>query len=321
MELAHSNMPLDVRVNHLGGRQFHVASFAQLRALGMNAGQVRRRVASGRFRMLMPNVVAIGAAVTDPGRDAWSMAGVLACGARSAICGPSAALRHGLLPRIGPEIHVISRSGHHPVATSPVRFMRRRTMSEQDCVATGGVATTTPARTIADLGAWLTEYEICAVMREAAFLGVFERAQIEHELNAIRVTGNSVVRTALQLFDAGCMGTRSWTEHYLVEGLRGADIPMPLVCNPRAIGFGGIEPDLAWPEVRLRVEVDGGSHMVPGQADKDRAQDDLLAAEMWATLRFTAVYVRRHRSEVIRTIERVYHERRSAPGPVRRSVR
>ena len=75
-----------VRLADLAGRQFGRVTWAQLRALGVAPGTIRRWVASGYLVSILPAVYAVGHRAFDERAELFSL--VL-------LAGPNAAISHG----------------------------------------------------------------------------------------------------------------------------------------------------------------------------------------------------------------------------------
>ena len=266
-----------------------------------------REVLTGVFAV-GPTAVAMETA--DLTTDAWLTACVLRGGDGAALSHAAAAARLGGWKRWDGSVSVTSPRRITCVTLGvPRRYARAEAGQTIDV---RGVPVTTPERTVLDLGTELTAHQICHVIHELTFLRVLDLRLLEDALEQRRGgRGTAVVRKALRLYRAGSAGTRSFSEDHLLEGVhRTRRIGEPIVNNRNAVDIHGIEPDFAWPDARLIVEVDGASgHDQPGKRAHDRQRDAALAAQGWLVIRFDAQRVRRDRAAVIREIERAYARR------------
>lgn len=73
--------------------------------------------------------------------------------------------------------------------------------------------------------------------------------------------------------------------------------------------------DLAFPQVRLLVEVDGAAHHSSPRAQaRDDRKDALAAAEGWRLLRVPQFMITRHPEEAVRTVVDAYVQPGAEPG-------
>ena len=321
---------IDVRILDLASKQHGVVSARQLRRLGVSRPAVHRRIAAGSIRQVLPGVYAVGSeavamAEFDARRNAWQMAALLRSPGRSAISHGAAAAHHGAWDRWDGTLTISSASRVRDVA-HPIRYARLD--PGDDCVVAAGLCITSPERTVSDLGAELTAFQICAVIHEMRYRRLLDLAALERLLEQRRgATGIHRVRRALAMYRSGSAGTRSRTEDHLLEAIIAAGLPEPLVNNRNALGVADIEPDFAWPAARLIVEVDGASaHDQPGKRASDRRRDLTLRAAGWLVYRVDADRVWKDRDGVIGELRallagRRLHARTQRRTPVGRDDR
>lgn len=294
---------IDARIVEVAGRQFGMITSRQLRDIEVSRWCVQRRINAGLMRKVVPCVYAVGPAAVDPGPDGWRMAGVLACGITGALSHESAAERHGLWNRARGPIHVTSAQAQTQPLDPRIVMHRSHTLDSSEIEVVHGVPTTRVARTILDLGRQLTTFQITYVLCEASFRGVLDLGGLERSLAArFGAPGTAVVRRAVELFRDGSAGTRSRSEDHLVEGLLRARLPEPMVNNRNAVDFGAIEPDLAWADAMLIVEVDGGGHDRPSGRKHDALRDRDLVSHGWYVHRVDARRVWAQRAKVVHEI-------------------
>jgi very-short-patch-repair endonuclease len=204
------------------------------------------------------------------------MAAVLATG--GALSHASAAAAWDLRPRTtgAIDITVAGRSGR--MNRPGIRLHRPRTLETHDIVAHGGIAVTTPARTIIDLSATLQGRPLehlldLAEQRRLVDFAELRTRPIPRSLQAV-----------LSLYAANLAPTRSELEERFLRlcddhGIRRPDV------NTR---IEGIEVDFAWRDARVVVEVDGYRyHRASSAFETDRERDVMLAPAGWQVLRFT----------------------------------
>lgn len=74
--------------------------------------------------------------------------------------------------------------------------------------------------------------------------------------------------------------------------------------------------DFCAPGLRLAIELDGGGHTTPGQAEHDARRDAWLQAHGWTVLHFWNHDVRFNLEVVLETIRRVVDVRLPSPLPL-----
>lgn len=264
---------VDARIAMLAAQTGDVVANWQLREVGVGRGIVARRVSAGTMVRVGPQEFVVGPAAARAIDDRMrrGLAIVHAGRGTVALTRGTASAQLGFLDRSDGTIHVVAA---HPVRDLPehrIRYHRAFDIAADDVVLVAGEPTTAPHRTLVDLGFDHTRYQIVRAMCAARDKGRFDRDRVESLVrDRRRVQGNGEVRAALRLLDEGCSGTRGRAEDALVAGvLRSRRLPVPDVCNRRALGIAGIEPDLAWNGVGLVVFADGRPHTWDDIREKD----------------------------------------------------
>jgi very-short-patch-repair endonuclease len=289
----------------LAGRQHGVVTRPQLRALGLKAGAVDRRVAAARLTALHRGVYRVGPPVAPLARE---MAAVLACGGASALdydsaSGPAgggalpgaraAALSHGSAAHLlgiaegprarGPvEVAVVGSCRARP----GIRIHRARSLPAGEVTRREGIPVTTPARTILDLAASLETRELERMMAEAIAL----RATTPAKLLALAGSPRHARRPGVWRVRAMLAGdndparTRSAAEEGFLGLIRSTDLPQPEANAP----VGRYQVDFLWRAQRIVVEVDGFAfHSSPRSFEADHRRESDLDAAGYHVLRFT----------------------------------
>ncbi len=147
---------VDRRLAELQRRQFGAFSRAQaLRVVGATPSTIDGRVAAGRYRVLLPGVLA------EQGLpDSWelrTMAAVLWVGGEVAVARASAARLHGLpLPgSLTDGIHLLVRSRSYRSPPRGITVHRTTRLSPADVMRVGPLPLTVPTRTVCDLAGTL----------------------------------------------------------------------------------------------------------------------------------------------------------------------
>jgi very-short-patch-repair endonuclease len=76
-------------------------------------------------------------------------------------------------------------------------------------------------------------------------------------------------------------------------------LPRPLTNVARTIHGRWIEADAVYPEQRLIVELDGGSHRTERRFHTDRSRDRANLVDGWRTIRITPRHLYRERRELV----------------------
>jgi hypothetical protein len=240
----------------LVARQDGVVSLAQAAAHGYSVGRVQRRVREGRWRRLHPGVVLVGGhRLTEEGRirAAWLWAGE-----RSVVAGPAAAAWHGMLARRLTVVDVTVPAALNRRPCGGVRF-RRRDLPVDDVTTLRGVRVTGPG---------LTALEAAVAMPDgSAFL---DRALQRHvpfdEVYRAFCRSVGCWNSAGDLLVAAADRADSAAERTAVRLLRAAGIGGWELGHP----FGPWQIDLAFPQAKVAVEIDGWAWHV----DQDRFAND-----------------------------------------------
>lgn len=275
----------------LVARQDGVVSLAQAAAHGYSADRVQRRVREGRWRRLHPRVVLVGGHCLDDAarvRAAWLWAGD-----RSAVAGPAAARWHGMLPRAPAVVDVTVPAAVH-VGPQPGIRLRRRDLPREDVVTVRGVRLT---------GVALTTLETAAVLPDGP--AFFDRALQRHvpfgEVYGAycRGVGRRDSAGIGPLLIAAADRADSAAERIVVRLLRDAGISGWVLGHP----FGPYLIDLAFPEARLAVEIDGWAwHVDQDRFVADRRKGNALVRAGWTVLRFTWLDLTRSPGSVVAQI-------------------
>jgi very-short-patch-repair endonuclease len=187
----------------------------------------------------------------------------------------------GLLDR-QPRIVTVTAVGRHRHSSGILHVHRSNNLSAQDVRARHRLPVTNPARTLLDLAT--TEHDLERAVAEARVQGLIRPGQIEAAIGrAPKHPGISPI-TALLSVDSGPAWTRSDGERRLLQLIRDANLPLPLV-NQRVLTY---EVDFVWPAQKLIVETDGHRfHGHRGAFEADRRRDQALAAAGYRVMRIT----------------------------------
>ena len=264
--------------------QHGVFSLSQALAAGFSRSGVRRRVAAGRWIEVGERSFMVATGVPPTDRQVLV---ALTLSARAAASGRSAAALYDLLPFPSvPEVTVVRsrRSLRHDVVHSS------RALPDRDLTMVDGIPVTTAVRTVIDVAGQLSALAAEHLVDTAVARGLVSVRRLERraqELATPRRRGCAVVLRALG--EASDLGkVRSPLEARALRLIVRAGAPPPRV-NHRVRCNGQIrEIDLAWPDLRIAVEVDGfGPHRGRRAFDEDRSRQNDLVAAGWTGFRLT----------------------------------
>ncbi len=302
--------PVDARIVRGAIRGYPLITRAALNATGIARGSLRRRVADGRLRPLLPSVFLIGPDI--PTFDTLCMAAVLEGGPGAALFGTTALSQFGAwdLHRHDGSVHVsTSRAVRHRPALA-VHFHRcqRRAPLVQ---ASGGIPSSAPLDACVQAGTQLSPHQLANAIRALAYV---ERIAID-EFGAGLTTddgraGVVTLRSALDLVRGGSAGTKSRSEDRALPALAGR-FGEPLVNVMGAAELPDYEPDFLWRRERVIVEVDGRHHLEdPVTRRRDASRDDQLTADGWIVVRVPYRKVWRDMHGVLSKLDDVFAARR-----------
>lgn len=258
--------PVDVAIAKLSERQHGVVALAQLRGLGLEASTVRSRAAAGRLHRLHRGVFAVGRRTVDV-HGRW-MAAVLACGTGALLSRGSSLELWGALAPSGRPISVTTPGS--PRTRAGIEVHRSSTLTAADRAIVDGIPCTSVARTLLDFAATARPRELARAVEELERLRLFDGRDMDRVLksgNGSRGIGR--LQAVLAEWTEPAF-TRSEAERRLLELIRAASLPSPLV-NTWVAGY---EVDLYWPEHGLAVEFDGYAYHHTRQAvERDAARD------------------------------------------------
>jgi len=261
-------------------RHHGLATRPQLHELGISARTLDRRVADGLLVPVFARVVALPGIPLD--LAALTRACVLAL--PSAIpTGPSAAALLGHGPWEGLDLGSEPWLVHPRSRSVPVHFVKHR---EIKTTWAQGVRVAAPAGAVVDLARhWPYEDALVVVQR-----ALQQRLLSLDQLTAAHAAAprQSGAGQLARVIRALAEGARSEAERLLIRILRDARVTGWAV-NLRVRAAGRTyELDVAFPQARLAVEVDGRAfHSDPRAFQRDRQRQNDLVSEGWTVLRFT----------------------------------
>lgn len=293
-------------IAELAGRQHGRVGRTQLRDLGLTLRQIRTRRERGWLREEHPGVYAVGHQA--PSRLGGQMAAVLSCG-DDGFLSHWAAKGVWELRRVPRGVPIdVTVPGRQLRPRRGVR-MHRSSLPFADRTVTHGLPVTTPARTIVDLAAVASPYEVGRAFEEGRRRGLATAEAVEDVLCRRRGSRGAAVVAMLLTDLRPPQRTRSEMERRLLELVRAAELPEP-VANLRV---GPYELDLAWPALKVAAEYDSWIfHGSPEAQSRDAVKRARLEPMGWLILGVPERRMERRPLAVIADLARAIGARQAA---------
>lgn len=244
----------DVRIVELAGRQFNRVSRQQLLELGLDQAAIERRLRSSRLAITEHEGVLAVPPVLQ--HDDWGrrMGATLTAPSTFLSLFSGAAAWGFWAPRRAYE--TVTRPGSGGPRMHGGLLVFRSSTLDGDCTTLRGIPITSPARTIVDLAAHVSDRALARAVREAVRLGLESAASLTDALARHRGRRGSrrLARALARYTGLPLERARSGAEVRALEILRDARRPLPALNRHIA----GEEADLSWAAVRQIVEIDGG---------------------------------------------------------------
>jgi very-short-patch-repair endonuclease len=275
----------------------------QARAAGLSSSQIRKRLDSRRWELVLPGIYRIRGAPASSESELWTA--VLWAAERCAVSFGAAARRHGFqgYEDASVEISVARNIRNHGL---PFRVHRCDHHLLEQVVLLGRMPVTSIPRTLMDLAGrreWRAEKALDQMLRERrATLG---EIWLLYDLEWTRGRrGIAILKSWLLQRSPHLAPTDSALEERLWRLIgRAADIPLPVTQHQVATSGGMIRFDFAYPELLLAIEADSYAWHGDREAfDRDRRRDAEVAAMGWLVLRFTWAQIMFDEDHVLRSL-------------------
>lgn len=279
-----SHLLLEGQIGRIAARQLRLITGTQLSSAGLSPSGIRSRAARGRLFRLHPGVYA-----THPPpyslQQRW-LAAVLACGPGSLLSDWPAAGHWGIAPPGSPlAAHVTVPSGRGRSRAGIT--VHQRPVDPRDVRRKDGIPLTSVDLVLVHLSPAVETPELERMLVAAESLKLLNRRRLAELLEERR--GRPGTNRLLPLLAQRPALTRSDLELLMLPIVRAATVARPLLNHPIPVP-GRSAPlvvDLAWPELRLVVELDSQRwHGDWDRSEADRDRDQLLALAGWLCHRF-----------------------------------
>jgi hypothetical protein len=270
--------------------QHGVFTIAQALAVGFSERTLRGRVDSGVFERVYPGVLGFAGVPLSWRRD--TISAVFSAPEPAAASHRSAAYLWGLTSRPPATIEVVSIR-HRRVHRGAFRVHESKDLRSSDIVIVDGIPTTTPARTVVDLGAssppWLVEQCLDSGLRQE----LFDIWDVQRFIMRVARRGRNGIGTIRPLVEERLTWkgiTESDLEDLLRRVVASTLHPMP---DPQHKLFDEDGEfvgryDLAYPTRLSIIEADSeGFHMDPVSFQRDREKQNRAQMLGWTVYRVT----------------------------------
>lgn len=298
------------RLTELAGAQRGLFTREQALVCGFSSSALSRHLNSRRWRLILPHTYQFAA--VPPSWDQHVMAVHLWTGRSGVAVGQTAAELHGLEGVRSPLIEVAC-TGHRRSRVGII--VRRQCLDDHDIVEIGSIPVTTAIRTLLTLAADASSWEMDMALDSALRTGKTTLDALYERLDELGGRGRrGVARLRIKLAERG--GEVSAPESLLerlAKRLVARHFPVPAIQHH--VWHEGVpiaRLDLAFPELKIGIEVDGyngHSGLVAFRRDRDRS--GLLASLGWLVLPFTWDDIRTRRGLVVERIARAIELRRA----------
>ena len=305
------------RLGRLAGRQLGVFTRAQAQECGCSQYQIRRRLVDGDWQVVVGAGLALaGLKITPAVRDRAAQLSV-----PGSVLGAFSAARTWQLPvRDERSCLFVGRHGRTRIAGVHVTY---ETPPARDVSGFQGLPALTRPAAIVDCLRLLARPDAAALLDRSLQQGWITVDDLARRISSRgRRRGTPQLRS---LLDGVVGGERSAAERVLTGLLREGGVTGWTANVEIRDGTGLIGvADVAFPEARLVVEVDGlAYHVTPDRFQHDRHRQNRLIAAGWTVLRFTWRDLTQRPGYVVGTIGRLVRGEagEGAPGDGRPSHR
>ncbi len=231
---------------------------------------------------LRPGIYAIVGVPGSWERDAF--AALLYAGPTAVLCSGAAAYVHRLWDVAGAPVSVLfPRGSARPLAG--IHVCTTTVLPDRHVVASGPLRVTSVPRTLRDLSRTRGARWAERALFDACRRGLTDIDEVRACLDDFRRNPKAICLAAAQ-YDPAFDRLRSPKEVDAVIAIRAAGLPTPEVDHLVQIGSQRRYIDLAYPLVRLAIEVDGRTtHSLPFDVAADRARQTELEALGWTVIR------------------------------------
>lgn len=263
-------------------RQRGLITRAQAIAFGMSESAISRKIAAGEWIRVRTRVFRLAGSSSDIRQE---MLALCLSSPAAVVSHRAAAWLHGFGG--GARLEV-TMPGTSAPRWGDVRIHRVAELPSRYVMSLDGIRVTTPARTCVDMSAVVDDEALDAVVHEALRFRATTVPAIRDAARFIEEqAGRARLAALLGLLDG--LRTESALESRILRWLKRARLPQPVTQYRFVVGSRELRFDLAFPEKRIAIELDGFAfHGQRERYEQDRERDALCIVAGWRVLRFTA---------------------------------
>jgi very-short-patch-repair endonuclease len=262
--------------------QHGLVTFAQLTSLGVSASTARHWRNAGRLVAVQPRVYRVAGVPVTFRQQA--LAAVLSAGRGAAASHRAAGHIWGIYEG-NTTVEIVVPNGRSARLWRPA--VAHHTRDDIPIVRRDRVPTTSPMRTLVDLGAVCKAHDVEDALDRALVARLCTVAGVEWELARVARPGRRGAGVLHAVLDNRALGEQrpdGLLEPRFARLVRRFGLPTPRFQHR----IGRHRVDFAWPDIKLAVEVDGYQHHGTRRAfQADRDRQNALVARGWTVLRFT----------------------------------
>jgi predicted transcriptional regulator of viral defense system len=296
----------------LVGRQHGVASSEQLQELGLTETQVGRMVNAKQLAVVHRAVYRLAGM---PVSFESECVAVSLADSEIRISHQTAARLYGLRQMASARIHATVSHDRRPVVTDTVFVHRSRSFDVADSkLRDDRIRVTTPARTLVDLAATVGHQRLESALEHALHLRLVTIDELGETTERLAARGRSSarrMRTLLASRPIDQTPVASDLELRMEAALVGAGLPAPTRQFEVMLQTGDkIHPDLAWPNIKLAIEVDHTTWHDGAEARVvDRTRDRELRKLSWEIERVTEREIDNNLAGIVRDLRQAFERR------------
>ncbi|MFL6206565.1 MAG: type IV toxin-antitoxin system AbiEi family antitoxin domain-containing protein [Acidimicrobiales bacterium] len=295
---------VDRAVAELAATQHGLFSVQQAVDLGMTRLMVLGRAKAGRIIRMDVDVYRI--AGLPPTWSSRVLAAALAAGDGALVSHRAAAALWGLegFNKGTPEVS-IPRGRRYRRAG--VRSHESTDLDRCGQRVREGIPVTDPSRTLLDLARYVGDERLARAVESARRLRLTDWSQLIATLSRHARRGRPGIRRLRRVIARGAHRsevTDSDFELLVIALLLEHGLPEPVLHHRLRAADGTFiaEIDLAYPGLRIAIELDGSVHREGDTFERDRTRQNRIVLEGWVVLRFTWATFRDRPDEIVREV-------------------
>jgi AbiEi antitoxin C-terminal domain len=287
------------------------------RMAGLSDRQLEERIADQRWQRLFRDVYRINGA--PPTWRGQLLAACWAGGFRAVASHRSAAELHGLPGRRCDQVEITCPRWRR-VRQDRVVVHETKALDPIDLTVVSGIAVTTPARTLFDLGGVCRDGMVELALENGLRRGLVTEVELAALVKRVSRSGRPGSRILRQLLDArepGRRPTESEMETRLVQALRAHGLPEPTVQFEIWQGAAFIgRVDAAYPDAKIAIEYDSDEfHSGRAATGRDRGRRHRLISAGWLPVDVGPADLCNGGTVACAAISQALRDRRPKPSP------